>query len=183
MYGNFRGSGHSDIPPTIRDQMVPLHEVLKAMSIKQDDIIADFGAGAGYYTFVFAKLASKAYAIDGIEENVKLIMARQVPNVFAYTADVCSQIPVKDFTYAFFSNSLHDMECWEELIGKLYGMLPEGGRLAVIDFKPETPFGPPHARIAADRLDQVALSAGFSKRGTVDFRYHYLSLFIKKTLQ
>ncbi len=180
MNRRFHGSGYSDIPSEIRDQMIPLQEVLRAMSIKKDDIIADFGAGSGYYTFVFAKFASRVYAIDGIQENVKLIMAKRVQNVFAYEADVCSQIPVKDFTYAFFSNSLHDMECWEQLIGELYGMLPNRGRLAVIDFKPETPFGPPHARIAAEKLDQVALNAGFSKKGTVDFRYHYLSVFFKQ---
>ncbi|MCE4607511.1 MAG: transglutaminase family protein [Caldisphaeraceae archaeon] len=61
------------------------------------------------------------------------------------------QIPVKDFTYAFFSNSLHDMECREVLIDKLYEILSENGRLAIIEFKPETSFGPPHPiRISAD---------------------------------
>ncbi|MCL4344125.1 MAG: methyltransferase domain-containing protein [Nitrososphaerota archaeon] len=182
MHGRFRGSGYSDVPASMREEMVPLQELLRAMAIRKEDIIADLGAGAGYYSFAFAKLASKVYAIDGIEENAKLIGARGVANVFPVTADLCYQIPVKDFTYAFFSNSLHDMECWKDLIGTLYGILPEGGRLAVLDFKPDTPFGPPHARISADQLDQVAFSAGFSKRGTVDFRYHYLSLFNKKTV-
>lgn len=182
MHGRFRGSGYSDIPGSVREEMIPLKELLRAMAIRKEDIIADLGAGAGYYTLVFAKLASKVYAIDGMEENVKLIGARGLPNVFPVIADLCLQIPVNDFTYAFFSNSLHDMECWKELIGKLYNLLPEGGRLAVLDFKPDTPFGPPHARISAEQLDQVALSAGFLKKGTADFRYHYLSLFFKKTV-
>ncbi|MEM0146802.1 MAG: methyltransferase domain-containing protein [Conexivisphaerales archaeon] len=175
----FRGSGYSDVPVQIREEMVPLNELLHLMAIRKEDVIADLGAGAGYYTFIFAKFASKVYSIDGIEKNAKLIGARGIANVFPVTADLCSQIPVKDFTYAFFSNSLHDMECWRELIGKLHDMLPEGGRLAVLDFKPDTPFGPPHSRISADQLDQVAFSAGFSKKGTADFRYHYLSLFSK----
>ncbi len=40
--------------------------------------------------FYICKISKKVYVIGGIEENVKLIVARQVPNVFAYTADVCS---------------------------------------------------------------------------------------------
>jgi len=183
MHGKFRGSGYSDVPASVREQMVPLQDLLRAMSIRKEDVIADMGAGAGYYTLLFAKHASKVYALDGVAENTKLIDARAkemgLSNVYALTADLCSQVPVKEITYAFFSNSLHDMQCWEELIGKIYNILPEGGRLAVIEFKPDTPFGPPHSRISPEQLDAVALKAGFSKRGTVDFRYHYFSLFFK----
>jgi ubiquinone/menaquinone biosynthesis C-methylase UbiE len=183
MHGKFRGSGYSDVSASVREQMVPLQDLLRAMSIRREDIIADMGAGAGYYTLLFAKHASKVYALDGVEENTKLIEVRAkemgLSNIYALTVDLCSQVPVKGITYAFFSNSLHDMPCWEELIGTIYNILPEGGRLAILEFKPDAPFGPPHSRISPEQLDEVVLKVGFLKRGTVDFRYHYFSLFFK----
>src|SRR5271157_5543596 len=61
-----------------RDEWQKPHEVLLAMRLKPTDVMADIGAGTGYFARRFAMHAAKVYAVD-IDAELLAIAARNAP--------------------------------------------------------------------------------------------------------
>src|SRR5438270_9288380 len=62
-----------------REQEERTSKLLPALKLKAGDVVADVGAGSGYYTFSMSKLVGnkgKVYAVDIQPEMLKIIQAR-----------------------------------------------------------------------------------------------------------
>jgi predicted RNA methylase len=161
-----------------RDIFMPLADILKSMAIREDDVVADVGAGDGYYAALFSKRCSKVYAIEVDKSAAALITAKKLNGVVVLNMDICQGWPVDDATYAFFSNSFHDLDCKEKLIAEMSKRLVKPARIAMIEFKQDTPFGPPASiRLSTDELDKLMKRGEFHLMGRQDFRFHYLSVY------
>lgn len=163
-----------------RDLYLPLADILRAMAIREDDVVADVGAGDGYYSALFAGRCRKVYAIEVDQSAAGLIAAKKLKGVVTLNVDICKGWPVEDATYAFFSNSFHDLDCKEELVAAMSKGLLGSGRVAMVEFKLDTPFGPPASiRLSSDELDRIMSRGGFKLRGRQDFRFHYISVYTR----
>lgn len=162
----------------VREKIVPTEQVIQAMSLSPGDVVADVGAGSGYYSLKFAERCSKVYAIDAgyaetdvreIEERAK---QRGISNLVVLAQDVCEEPIPEDVTLAFFSNSFHDMSCREEITGRLREIK---ARAAVVEANPDAPFGPPRfKRMSKEELEQIFSRAGYRVLASKDFQYHYM---------
>ena len=60
-----------------RDSWQKPHDVLQALKLKPDEVIADIGAGSGYFARRFAHHVKKVYAVD-IDAKLLAIIAKRL---------------------------------------------------------------------------------------------------------
>ena len=61
-----------------RDEWQKPHDVMTALRLKPADVVADIGAGTGYFARRFAMHAAKVYAVD-IDAGLLAIAAKSAP--------------------------------------------------------------------------------------------------------
>ena len=168
-----------------RDEWQKPHEVMQALGLAPDATVADIGAGTGYFAVRLAHLVpnGRVYAVDIETEMVKhlaLRAARQgLANVIAVRgAPDDPRLPGK-VDLALLVDTYHHIEDREAYFAKLRTLLKPEGRIAVIDFKPEAPAGPPkEARLSAAAVKAELDKAGFLVTEEFGFLpYQYFLIF------
>jgi len=152
-----------------RDAWQKPHEVIQALAPKPDAVIADIGSGTGYFSVRFANMVPKGrvYGVDIEPDMVKYLAERAkregLKNIIAIagTADD-PRLPEKA-DLIILVDVFHHVEDRERYFRKLHGSLKPGGRIAIIDFRMDSPDGPPpSARIAPARVKAELASAGYA---------------------
>ncbi|MPZ78329.1 MAG: methyltransferase domain-containing protein [Deltaproteobacteria bacterium] len=174
-----------------RDIYQKPHKVLTALDLKEGEVIADIGAGSGYFTFRLAHHVGdkgKIYAVDispdmilHINRRARAVKANNVVSILAAPDDPL--LPDRSIDRFFFSNSWHHVENQTKYLSLIKKMLKPSGEIVMIDFhKQETPAGPPlQMRIAREDLIKQMESNGFGLRKEHTFLpYQYLLLFVPK---
>jgi len=152
-----------------RDAWQKPHEVIQALALAPDAIVADVGAGTGYFAVRLANMlpAGRVYAVDIEPDMVKYLAERarreKRDNMLAIAgAPDDPKLPEK-VDLILMVDVHHHIDERERYFRKLSAALKPGGRIAIIDFRPDAPHGPPKAaRIAADRVIAELTSAGYT---------------------
>jgi SAM-dependent methyltransferase len=152
-----------------RDAWQKPHEVIRALALKPDAVIADIGSGTGYFAARFAHMVPKGrvYGVDTEPDMVKYLADRAqregLKNVIAVTgAPDDPRLPEKA-DLIILVDVYHHVDNRTRYFQKLRGALNPGGRLAIIDFRLDSPVGPPvRARIAPDRVKAELKGAGYT---------------------
>jgi len=174
-----------------RDVYQKPQEVLAALDIKPGEIIADIGAGSGYFTFRLARHVSergKVYAVDVSPDMIlhinRAIRDLKVTNVVSILADPDDPlIPVASVNRFFFSDSWHHIDNQTKYLSLMKKLLKPNGEVVMIDFhKKETPSGPPlKMRIAREDLLKQMSSNGYRLIKEHTFLpYQYFLVFVPK---
>ena len=152
-----------------RDAWQKPHEIIQALALKPDAAVADLGAGTGYFSARLANMFPKAtvYAADLEPDMVKYLGERaqreglkNLKPVQAATGD--ARLPAK-VDLILLVDVYHHIENRERYFGRLAASLKPGGRLAVIDFRLDSPEGPPkEARIAPEKVKAELSAAGYA---------------------
>ena len=151
-----------------RDAWQKPHAVLQALALKPDAVVADLGAGTGYFSARLANLLPKAtvYAVDVEPEMVKYLGERakreglkNLKPVAARADD--ARLPAKvDLVLLVDEYHIEDRERYFRTLAE---SIKPGGRVAVIDFRLDSPEGPPKAsRIAPEQVKAELASAGYA---------------------
>ncbi len=151
-----------------RDAWQKPHEVIRALALRPDAVIADIGSGTGYFSMRFAHMVPKGrvYGVDTEPDMVKYLAERAkregLGNVTAVTATPGDpRIPEKA-DLIILVDVFHHVEDRERYFSKLRDSLKPGGRVAVIDFRMDSPEGPPNAaRIAPEQVKAELKQAGY----------------------
>jgi len=135
-----------------RDAYQKPHEVLTALDLKEGETIADIGAGAGYFSFRFARhvgSSGRVYAVD-VNPDMIVHMNRQIrdlglDNVRTILASPDDPLlPDHSVDRFFICETWHHIENHAQYLALMKEMLKPGGQVIVIDFqKKELPVGPP----------------------------------------
>ena len=152
-----------------RDAWQKPHEVIQALALKPDAVIADIGSGTGYFSARFANMVPKGrvYGVDTEPDMVKYLAERAkregLKNITAVTgAPGDARLPEKA-DLIIMVDVFHHIADRARYLKKLQGSLKPGGRLAIIDFRMDSPDGPPtSARIAPDRVKTELKGAGYA---------------------
>lgn len=174
-----------------RDSYQKPHEVLTALKITPGEVIADIGAGSGYFTFRlshFVGAKGKVYAVDVSPDMIKHINRRiretKVTNVVSVLADGDDPLlPDQSVNRFFICDVWHHIENQTKYLGLMKRMLKPGGEIVMIDFhKKELPFGPPmEIKIAREDLIKQFNASGFHLAGEHTFLpYQYFLVFDAK---
>lgn len=151
-----------------RDAWQKPHEVIQALKLKPDAVIADIGSGTGYFSVRFAHRVpqGRVYGLDTEPDMVKYLAERAkregLKNVSAVQAKPGDpQLPEKA-DVVILVDVYHHLQNREQYFRRLQQSLKAGGRLAIIDFRMDSPDGPPKAaRIAPQQVKAELQRAGY----------------------
>jgi ubiquinone/menaquinone biosynthesis C-methylase UbiE len=167
-------------------------EIMERLHIKTGDIVADIGAGSGYFTIPLAKrvgdmgmVFAEDIQIEMVNYITKKIEALEMNNVrviFGKPDD--PSLLDNFFNIVFLANTYHEMEKPFLMLKNINKDLRYYGRLAIIDWDPtkKPPFGPlTEDKVPEDTVIKEVESVGFDLIEKHNFMpYHYFLVFKKK---
>lgn len=151
-----------------RDAWQKPHQVIQALALPVNATVADIGAGTGYFSARLANMlkSGRVYAADLEPAMVKHLADRAeregLANLVPVQAAADSpRLPAK-VDLALVVDVYHHIEARERYFGALRKSLQPGGRVAIIDFRLDSPEGPPvSARIAPAVVRAEMTKAGY----------------------
>jgi SAM-dependent methyltransferase len=152
-----------------RDAWQKPHEVIQALKLAPDAVVADIGAGTGYFAVRLAHMTpqGRVYAVDTEPDMVKYLGERAQKSgaknlVPVQGAPADPKLPGK-VDLVLMVDVYHHIDQRAAYFRKLAGSLKPGGAVAIIDFTKESPVGPPPAaRIAAGEVKAEMTAAGYA---------------------
>ena len=174
-----------------RDAYQKPHEVMMALNLKSGEVVADIGAGSGYFTFRLSHSVGangKVYAVDVSPDMILHINRRirdlKATNVVTILADPDDPLLAEQSINRFFICDVwHHVENPSKYLATMKKMLKPGGEIVMIDFhKKELPVGPPpQMKIAREDLIKQMETNGFRLAKEHTFLpYQYLLVFAPK---
>ena len=171
-----------------RDAWQKPHEVIQALGLKPDAIVADIGAGTGYFAVRLAHMLpqGRVYAVDTEAAMVKHVERRakgaglaNVTGVHAASGD--PKVPEKA-DLILLVDVYHHIEERVRYFEKIAVALKSGGRVAIVDFRLDSPHGPPKAaRVEPARVKSELAGAGYEVAQEHAFLpYQYFIVFRKR---
>ena len=159
-----------------RDAWQKPHEVIQALALAPDAAVADIGAGTGYFSARLANMLGKGqvYAVDIEPDMVKYLAERAKREGLASMKAVAGvadspRLPSR-VDLVLLVDVYHHIDARERYFRRLAASLKPGGRIAVIDFRLDSPEGPPKdSRIAPERVKAEMAKAGYVLSAEHDF--------------
>ena len=156
------------------------NQIIDLIPLSSSDVLLDVGSGDGYYSSKFAERCAKVMAIDQ-QMDEKNMHRYSNPLIELILGDVCDWIAhhqLEKINHVFFSNSFHDLVCQDEILKFLSTKCADGVSLNFIEFKLDTPFGPPkRLRFSQDELKAKVALYGFDVLANLDLDTHYFMSF------
>jgi len=173
-----------------RDKYQKPHEVMTALDVKDGEIIADIGAGSGYFSLRLARhvgTTGHVYAVDVSPDMTRFLNERiagakllNISTILAKPDDPLLPQPVDRFLIVDVWHHIDDQPGYLALMKK---HLKPGGEVVMIDFKKEEiPVGPPVSmKIAREDLITQMQAHGFTVAKEHTFLpYQYFLVFTVK---
>ena len=117
------------------------------LDLKKDMIIADFGAGTGYFTSKLARKCSIVYAVDIQQEmldlNAKQMRNKNINNVkFILGFTNRTGLPKNSLDLVILVDVYHELENPLEIMNDIKSCLNQTGKVALIEYRKEDPTVP-----------------------------------------
>lgn len=159
-----------------RDAWQMPDRVIAALNLKPGHSVADIGAGTGYFTARLAKSAAapKVFAVDIEATMVAYLRTRAtregLKNVVAVQAGADRTNLPEPVDVALVVDTYHHIPNRVAYFTALKALLKPGGRLAIVDFKKDSPDGPPvEFRFTPEQITAELTKAGFALQTKHDF--------------
>jgi arsenite methyltransferase len=160
-----------------RDAWQKPNEVVAALKLKPGDVVADIGAGTGYFSRRFAMHAAKVYAIDIDAKLLEIAAKNSPPNVQTIVSKPDDPLlRPASVDVVFFCDVIHHIEDRVAYCERLRPVLKPGGRIVIVDFyKKPLPVGPPpEMKLTEDLVISEFKKAGFRlarKESFLEYQY------------
>ena len=152
-----------------RDAWQKPDQVLDALTLDRKALVADIGAGTGYFSVRLAKRVpeGKVFAIDVEPDMLRYLSERahreHLNNVFPVVANQEGPNIPESVDVIMVVDTYHHIDDRLAYFARLKKSLRPQGRLAIVDFKPDSPEGPPpEHRIPAEKVAEELKAAGYS---------------------
>lgn len=168
-----------------RDAWQKPHEVIQALALAPDARVADLGAGTGYFAARLANMlpGGRVYAVDVEQDMVRYLEARAqregLRNIVSVKGEPDDPRLPEKVDLILLVDVYHHIGDRTSYFRRLREALRPGGRIAVVDFKLDSPAGPPRAaRIAPEAVRTEMQAAGYSVAAEHSFLpYQYFLVF------
>jgi ubiquinone/menaquinone biosynthesis C-methylase UbiE len=185
-HGHAKHGNPADLAAFIRRQLSPGRAawqkpaaVMRALGLRRGEVVADMGAGPGYFTLRLARAVGASghvYAVDPEAAVLQVLRRRLAAAGLSHVTPVLGgdddpALPAGRCALVLLVNAYHHVRRGRAFLGRLARALAPGGRIANIDFdRRDTPVGPPvKHRIDRDSFLRDARRAGLMVVATHDF--------------
>jgi ubiquinone/menaquinone biosynthesis C-methylase UbiE len=160
------------------------------MNLKSSMVVADIGAGTGYYTFRVAKLVpeGKVYAVE-IQDELIEMLNKKTAEVHADHVEVVRgdtmtvNLPDNTVDLAFLVDVYHELSWPREIIRSISRSLKPGGKILLVEYRgedPEVRIKPLH-KTTVEQLTREMKASGFILDERADaFPIQHFLVFRKK---
>lgn len=173
-----------------RQQEENTNEAIQRMGLSSTDIVADIGAGTGYYTFKIAQKVSggKVYAVDVQDEMIQHLNKKtqelNISNVEVIKGSSQSpNLPDNSVDFAIMVDVYHELEYPHEMLQALKKALKNNGKILLLEYKAEDAAIAikPHHKMSVEQANKELSANGFTLFYKSDFlpMQHFL-LYKKK---
>ena len=164
-------------------------EVVANMSLQPHHVVADIGAGSGYFSFRIAKLVpeGKVLAVDIQPEMLALIEHQKSINKVTNVEGVLGRIddpnlPPNSIDAAIMVDAYHEFDHPFEMINGIYNALRPGGRIFLLEYRGEDPSVPirPLHKMTEEQVVKEMSVFGLQWTDTLDFLpWQHMMIFTK----
>jgi precorrin-6B methylase 2 len=174
-------------PGRIQEEMPD--EVVANMNLEPDAVVADIGAGSGYFSFRIAKVVpqGKVMAVDIQPEMLQLIAERMeaenVSNIERVLGTVDDpNLPAESIDAALMVDAYHEFSHPFEMIDGINRALKPGGRIFLLEYRGEdasVPIRPLHKMTELQAVKEMSVF-GLEWTDTLDFLpWQHMMIFTK----
>ena len=153
-------------------------EVVAELGLKPSDIVADVGAGSGYFTFRLSRLVPQGLvlAVDIQPEMLRMIEKRARANAIDNIKTIQGSIddpklPKSTVDVALMVDAYHEFSHPREMMQGIIEALKPGGRVVLIEYRGEDPRIPikPLHKMTETQVKKEMRSMGLRWRETKNF--------------
>lgn len=184
------GAGWLERPEREREERTDLF--IGRLALEPDDVVADIGAGTGYFSFPVAARVpdGRVLAVDIQPEMLALIEDKRdrlgVDNVEPVRGTIADpNLPVGEVDLAFIVDAYHEFSHPWEMARGIHRALRPGGRLVLVEYRGEdrtVPIKPLHKMTEAQARRELE-AAGFAWLRTDDYLpWQHVLVFEKSAL-
>ena len=117
---------------------------VKLLNLKKNMIVADFGAGTGYFTSHLAEQCSLVFAVDiqpeMIELNKKNMKSKNLKNVqYILNTPKKTKLPINSVDLILLVDVYHELEFPFEVLNDMKKALKPNGLIVLLEFRAEDP--------------------------------------------
>lgn len=163
---------------------------LKTFEIKETDIIADLGAGTGFYSILAAQIANKGkvYAIEISKDFIQTIVSKikdlKLDNIECLWANVekigGTKLGDAVVDKVIASNVFFQIIDKENFIEEIKRILKEKGKVLFIDWSPSSSIAHKDHVVSQDKARKMFEEKGFIMEREIDAgEHHYGMIFVK----
>ncbi len=144
---------------------------IEKMNLQPNSVVADIGAGTGYYTFKIAKKVpqGKVYAVEIQDELIKYLNNQKAElganNVAVIKGDAKSpHLPDSSLDLAIMIDVYHELQYPKEMLHYIGNALKRDGRILIIEYRAEDPKIPvlPLHKMTVTQLNTEMAANGYS---------------------
>ena len=154
-----------------RDSWQKPDEVVQALGLKNGDVVADIGAGTGYFTRRLARAVApdgRVYAVDVAADVLGYLKQEAEKEGLRNIVTIVSQeddplLPANAVDLAFFCDTTHHIAKRTAFYRRMLPGLKQHGRMAIIDYPPGGDHAPhpPEQLVSRSQAISEAEQAGF----------------------
>lgn len=180
----FKASDAQKLEDPARLEWLPPADVIGKLDLTPGMVVADIGAGTGYFSIPIAARVNRVFSVDLQTEMLGLLRGKLASTGLAANIElvhgsaVATNLAAASCDLAFFANVWHELDDLDMVLAEARRILRAGGRLAIVDWSPDRdhPPGPPvHHRIAPEQVRSVLEAAGWTVApASPTGRYHYM---------
>lgn len=164
---------------------------LRALGLREDSILADLGAGTGYYSIVAGRIVikGKVYAVEIVKDFLATIKNKiteaRLDNVEIIWGNIeklgGTKIGDGIVDAVIASNVLFQVEDKNKFIMEIKRILKSGGRVLLIDWSAEKGGISPKGALPKDRMRGMFEEKGFILDREIDAGSHHCGMILVKT--
>src|SRR5262245_44644027 len=188
------GGGAEWLESSDRDQTEQPDRVIDSLKIAPGSIVADVGAGTGYFSIRIARKIApdgKVLATDlqpemlrQLNENMRKTGVRNIERVLATATD--ARLPAGKVDLALMVDVYHELQDPERTMAQIRKALKDDGRLVLVEYRAEDPTVPikPEHKTTLRQIRYEIEPMGFRLKDVLEFLPHqHVEVFIKDPRQ
>ncbi len=169
-------------------QFINPEEIINSLPLEGVRSVADFGCGSGGWVLPLSRRFKDGaiYAVDILSEPLSSLSGtlnrEGISNVKTLNENIEDNLSIRDgaVDLVLMTNFLFQVDDKEKVFSEAKRVLPNGGLILVIDWKPSSVIAPRVEKVNPEQVKQLAKSANLELKEEFDAGLHHYGFLYQK---